>query len=268
MTKAVDPFEEFLRKKKVEQLEEQIRQEGGQPSSADGGDEESLADDWAPFDPDASPEQTERVKDEMNDFFAEGGSAGAELFERAQNIDGERVDEIKDAIEDVFEEDPDATQIDDGADDTFKDFFKEVQTTYVAEDEPQAEPEELATGLVLEPETGSFEDEPLTADFPLPDEAGAEERMESAAEPVAASEPESPRVVITPEPLDAQPQPVATEVAEAPLNMAEILQPLLTNNDLDQRTEALTRLVIRLIEHANVPEEQIIEALIKSGVSF
>ena len=278
MTRSVDPFEEFLRKKKVEMLEQQIRKDGRAPSAEPAG-AETFDDDWSPRQDDESPERSERLNEEMNQLFTEGASDGAELFERAANIDEERVDKIKDALEDVFVESSDETQVDEGAEDTFKDFFKEVQTNFVpeaAEPAPEAEiAHEIAHEVAMDAETGEFEEEePLTAEFPPPDEVGA---LPAAEGTPLEIEPEP--LAIVPEVAEAADLAEASvaalseyedadDVLEQPLSVAEMLQPVLASGDQAQRIEVLTRLVIKLVERANLPENEVVEVLIKSGVSF
>ncbi|MHC4954278.1 MAG: hypothetical protein ACYTGZ_10340 [Planctomycetota bacterium] len=305
MTKAVDPFEEFLRKKKVEMLEDQFRKEG-KPGSEESGSEGTYKDDWSPKEPDESPEQEERLAEEMNDFFEKGADAGAELFGRAQEIDEERVDEIRDAIEDVFEEDLSAPEVAEGADETFVDFFKSVQTSFDPDvatlraeqqaqawtqipAEPPAQPAEQQAEQPAETPAaeGAFEDEPLTAEFPVPEDAAPAPAEIPAAAAAAPAEPpiasETDAIAEVMEALEsiesAAPEPVAEApsedaapdqppVAEEAINLAEILTSLKEGEDPARHIEVLSRLVIKLVERSDLAEGEIVEVLIKSGMGF
>ena len=237
MTRATDPFEDFLRKKKVEMLEEQYRKEG--TPAGTGSDEEAFEDGWAPPPTkDDDPDRDEKLDQEMNEFFEEGGTAGADLFERAQEIDEDRVDDLQDALEDVFvEADPEPEDATDN--ETFVDFFKQVQSDFEPDVPEPAQPDEG------EP----FEDEPLTADFPVPGEEDGAEPLELESSP-----PKFPEVASTP--------------SGSGLVIAEILAPPQEGEDLRQRIDLLSRLVAKLVERSKLPESEIIEVLIKSGVEF
>jgi len=243
MTRANDPFEEFLRKKKVEMLEKQYRNDtDARPEAGEG---ESSDDDWTPPVPsDDDPEREEQLEHEMNEFFEQGGRGGAELFERAQEIDEERVDEIKDALDDVFEE-PAGEPIDATEEgDTFVDFFKQVTTDFDAE-----------AAAAVEPDEGEpFEDEPLTADFPVPGEEP------SALEPALELESAPPAFPEVSSSSDSAPS--------SGLAIADVLTPPQEGEDLRQRVDLLSRLVVKLVERSKLPESVIIEVLIKSGVEF
>ena len=82
MSKAIDPFEEFLRKKKVKMLEEKFRRDRAAEEEAAEGEDEGDT----------------RLQEEMDDFFESGQTAGAELFSKAKDLSDEKVDEIKDAL--------------------------------------------------------------------------------------------------------------------------------------------------------------------------
>ena len=246
MTKGNDPFEEFLRKKKVEMLEEQYRKEG--KPRPDEDEDASSDGPWTPPLPrDEDPEREEKLEQEMNEFFEEGGLGGAELFERAQEIDEERVDEIKDALDDVFESAP-AEPTDATADgETFVDFFKQVQSDFDAEAEEAVQPEEGE----------AFEDEPLTADFPVPGEEEDESVMLDSPLELESNPPAFPAV-------DADDSPPSA----SGLAIADILTPPQEGEDLRQRVDLLSRLLVKLVERSKLPESEIIEVLIKSGVEF
>ncbi|MHC4937877.1 MAG: hypothetical protein ACYTHK_02775 [Planctomycetota bacterium] len=240
MTRAKDPFEEFLRKKKVEMLEDQYRKD--EEPHPEMGEEELFEDGWTPPAPgDEDLDRDEKLEQEMNEFFEQGGRGGAELFERAKEIDEERVEEIRDALDDVFEE-PAAEPTDVvGANDTFVDFFKQVQHDFEPEAKEAVQPDE----------SGPFEDEPLTADFPVP---GEDTDTEIAPLDLQANPPTFPAV--------------GGGESETGLAIADVLTPPQEGEDLLQRVDLLSRLVVKLVERSKLPESEIIEVLIKSGVEF
>ena len=104
MGKAIDPFEEYLRKKKVELLERKYRD-----PSADGSSS-NLRPVGIP--PDEDPEVDARLREEAQDFVQSGQSAGVQAFQHAQDIGDEEVEELKDALDDVFEQDAPAVRRD------------------------------------------------------------------------------------------------------------------------------------------------------------
>ncbi|MHC4668514.1 MAG: hypothetical protein ACYTFD_08915 [Planctomycetota bacterium] len=235
MTKAID------RKKKVEMLEKKYRDQREEP------DEEDLplpAPGSEPED-EESPATEARLKEEMDDFFQSGQSAGAQLFNKVSDLSGEKVDEIKDALEDVFDKEvatPNPEQVTD--DTTFVNFFKEVQGQF---DEPPG-PGEAAAPVV--------EERPVPP-APVP----------RAEPPPEAGDLEATAVeVSTPEPVAEQ---TSGGLGDSRLNLLEIL---LTEDEdeaeTQRRIEVLCRIVARLVERVNLPESEIIEALIKSGVEF
>ena len=126
MGKAIDPFEEYLRKKKVELLEKKYRDpaaDGAKPSSERPGS----------IPPDEDPEVDARLREEAVDFLQSGQSAGVQAFESASSISPEKVEDLKDALDDVFEQDvpvPQTVNENDDAGDTFVSFFKQVQEEY------------------------------------------------------------------------------------------------------------------------------------------
>src|SRR5262245_13258280 len=97
MAKAIDPFEEYLRKKKVELLERKYR------DPAEGADASSERPGSIP--PDEDPAVDARLREEAEDFLQSGQSAGVQAFHQASDISEEKVEDIKDALDDVFEED-------------------------------------------------------------------------------------------------------------------------------------------------------------------
>ena len=296
MTRAVDPFEEFLRKKKVEMLEEKVRkgpEAPAQPAEAAEGDE--TADPWAPSEERSEQEVDQQLSDEMAEFFERGAGAGAELFAQAQEIEEDRVDEIKDALEDVFEAEDTGPEVVDEEDDTFIDFFKEVQTSFDPDLADLRREQDLAREIVQPvAEEGAFEDEPLTAEFPVPEAPSPEAVTDTAPlvepelEPEPAPEPEAPNTSShpgAPDPLRLEPEQAAAvesaalvldEAAEVDdaastverLELAEILAPLQEGEDLRRRVDVLSRLVVKLVERSDVSESEIVEVLIKSGVGF
>jgi len=291
MTRAVDPFEEFLRKKKVEMLEEQVRSDGEHISPPESSPVEApVDDDWTPTDQHADPQEDRRLRDEMTDFFERGADAGAELFAQAQEIDEDRVDEIKDALEDVFDAEQAEPEVVAEEDDTFIDFFKEVQTSFDPDLAELRREQDLAREVVQPPPEGAFEDEPLTAEFPLPEEMEqAETALEMEPEPepepmpVAEKQPFAPdsiqleaeqrESVSTPALVadDDEVDPADADYEQNPadrLELSELLAPLQEGDDLRQRVDVLSRLVVKLVERSRLPESEIIEVLIKSGVGF
>jgi hypothetical protein len=52
------------------------------------------------------------------------------------------------------------------------------------------------------------------------------------------------------------------------LAIADVLTPPQEGEDLRQRVDLLSRLVVKLVERSKLPESEIIEVLIKSGVEF
>lgn len=227
MTRAIDPFEEFLRKKKVEMLEQKYRHDG-----ETGAEEEDAPPDDLVVDDD--PEQEERIQEEMDEFFETGTSAGAEYFSKLEsNISEDKVEEIKDALEEVFEEEiVDEPQTEE-ADEKFVEFFKQVQTEFDADGKPlQAQPASTA--------------EELAAEVVQPD---TEPSVAEVASPGHAEEAEAPEVTR--------------------LNLGEILStPVADEEQLRQRVDLLCRLVAKVVERLDIPENEIIEVLIKSGVEF
>jgi len=282
MTRAIDPFEEFLRKKKVEMLEQRYRGDPPRPPAGSGGaaggtgigigapataDEEEalvIADD--------DPEAEARLRVEMDDFFLASQSAGAQLYTKVDTgISNDKVDEIRDALDDVFEEDAPAPQTEDN-NDTFVNFFRQVQERY--EDEigpasaapaapadvrvratvPPAAPEPKIDGRSAHAPTGS----PLSAAAaatvaaadPAPETAGG--AMDALAE-LAREEAEVTR-------------PRAR--SKSRLDLSEILAGPVSDADARQRIDLLCRIVAKLVERVGLPENEIIEVLIKSGVEF
>ena len=244
MTKANDPFEEYLRKKKVELLENKFRAEGDAEAAPDATDE-----DYRPADDD--PEVEARLREEADDFFEAAGSAAATHFEGADSgLEEEQVEQIRDALEDVFEEEVDRPQAEE-EDQNFVDFFRQVRSEY----------------------------DPRAAAAPL------EEQIEATANEVAAPlEPlNPPPAAPTPPPLKPHPtemgqsgevstEDLAAVEAEASdehrLDLNDILTPPADEAELVQRVELLGRLVARLVEHVKLSENEIVELLIKSGVEF
>jgi len=189
MSKAIDPFEEFLRKKKDEKLEQQYRgQKDGAPNAPDAEFEEP-AEPQVTVASNDDPVQEARVKEEMAEFFESGQAAGAEAFKEATTMSDDKVGEIKDALDDVFESDTPKPQTEQKGD-TFVGFFKQVQEEF---DGDGPRPDTTFTPPV-EPEAAA-------ASMPLELEPEPEAEAEAAAEPVAETPPPAP----LPEPDPAPP---------------------------------------------------------------
>jgi hypothetical protein len=125
MSNANDPFEEYLRKKKVELLENKFK-----TRTDDDGD-------YRP--PTEDPEASARLEEEVADFMNTASTAGAQHFSEAgSGISDDKVGEIRDALDDVFEVDENApsTETQDAG---FVDFFKQVRTEYVEGEQTPAE---------------------------------------------------------------------------------------------------------------------------------
>ena len=100
MTNTSAPFEEYLRKKKVELLETKFREQAAEQAAE--GAEDDAVDDFVPPSTD-DPVLEARVKDEAEDFFESGKDAGAELFSKADTRLGDsKVEEIRDELRDRF----------------------------------------------------------------------------------------------------------------------------------------------------------------------
>jgi len=257
MSKAIDPFEEFLRKKKVKMLEEKFRREReAEEGPAEGEDEEEEA----------------RLREEMDDFFESGQTAGAELFSKVKDLSEEKVDEIKDALEDVFEKEAATPQTEEvPADGPFVHFFKKVQTEF--DDEPAAppaaqEPPPPAAEKAAPPPAKKPAAKKRAARKPAAKPAVKEKKPAPppvAAPPVEAPSRESVAVEISShEPLD--------EPGPEPAGRLTLVEMLLAGSneaeELERRIEVLCRLVDKLVERTELPESEIVEALIKSGVEF
>jgi len=256
MSKAIDPFEEFLRKKKVKMLEEKFRRERAAEEEAAEGEEEGDT----------------RLQEEMDDFFESGQTAGAELFSKAKDLSDEKVDEIKDALEDVFEKEVATPQTEEvPADEPFVHFFKKVQTDF--DDEPPASP------AVQEPPPPAVEEPPPPpAKKPAAKKPAAKKRATKPA--VKEKKPAPPPVAATPVEAPSR-ESIAVEISShEPLDepgperagRLNLVDMLLAGNDesdeLGRRIEVLCRLVAKLVERTELPESEIVEALIKSGVEF
>jgi hypothetical protein len=267
MSKAIDPFEEFLRKKKVKMLEEKFRRERAA--------EEGAAD--------VEEEEDARIQEEVDDFFESGQSAGAELFSKVQDLSDDKVEEIKDALEDVFEKEaatPHTEEV--PADEPFVRFFKKVQNEF--DDEAPAPP------AAAEPAAPAVAEPPPAAETKPPPPAATEPPPPAATKPPPAAktaprkkkkkkaEPPKP----APAPADAASrESIAVEIsshepadepAQESSGRLNLVDMLLAGNDaseeLERRIEVLCRLVAKLVERTELPESEIVEALIKSGVEF
>ncbi len=237
MGKAIDPFEEYLRKKKVELLERKYRDPSAEGSAS------SLRPVGIP--PDEDPEVDARLREEAEDFLASGKSAGVQAFQSAQDIGQDEVEEIKDALDDVFERDapvPQTVDENDDAGDTFVNFFKQVQEEY--DEKPVCD-----NVACLPPEPGAQEIAPGTdIDVMMPAD------VRGAAVEIAFDE-EDPA-------LPAQ------SASDTRLDLEAILVEGAKRQDLAKRVDVLCRLVSKLCERFGLPESEIIEALIKGGLEF
>jgi hypothetical protein len=235
MGKAIDPFEEYLRKKKVELLERKYRD--NEPDAAPAAPRPP----GVP--PDEDPEVAARLHEEMEDFLQSGQSAGAEAFQTAQGISDDKVDEIKDALEGVFEDDGPAPQTvdeNDDAGDTFVSFFKQVQEEYdetpVCDDVSCLPPDDAPFG-------GGND-----ADIVIPSD------LQGASVEIAYEEEEE----VAP----------AHDASDRRLDLEAILVEGAKKQDLAKRFDVLCRLVVKLCERTGLPESDIIEACIKGGLEF
>ncbi len=259
MTRAIDPFEEFLRKKKVELLEKQYREQGDRASETETAVEERQV----AADPD-DVEQDARVKAEMDEFFESGQKAGVELFEQMQGIDENKVEEIKDALSDVFEEDTARPPTSEDSD-TFVNFFQQVQDNFDEGKPPATAPSTLPhapnASIGTAVETPAAPAAPAPAATPPPAPPVTAPVVSAPLQDIQAAAAE----VSTDHPDLAAP----TRPLEGRINLAEILLSKMDDaDDLGKRIEVLFRLVARLVERSGVPESEIIEALIKSDVEF
>lgn len=250
MSNPIDPFEEYLRKKKVEMLEAKYRGEK-RPDAAPAQDGQVAV---APEQDEASGNPDDKLKEEMDDFFESGTEAGAQYFSRSTTeLTEDKVEEIRGALDDVFEEDAPAPRTaPDG--ETFVNFFQQVQQTY--------------DGDALPP-VGPTPEEP-EEERPLPPPPELTPRHQMPAPPAPAVDPAAP--VAVPEPdmmvVEDLEAPQTDPAATRRLNLADILLGSQSKADLDQKVEVLCRIVARLVERSNLPESEIIEALIKSEVEF
>jgi hypothetical protein len=236
MTKAIDPFEEYLRKKKVELLERKYR---------DPADDDASASRPGAIPPDEDPEVDARLREEAEDFLQSGQSAGVQAFQSAQHISDDKVEEIRDALEDVFEQDapmPQTVDHSDDAGDTFVSFFKQVQEEY--EEKPVCD-----NVACLPPEPGTQEVAPGTdLDLMMPAD------LRGAAVEVAFDEEDAP--------------PAERGASDTRLDLEAILVDGAKRQDLAKRVDVLCRLVSKLCDRFGLPESEIIEALIKGGLEF
>jgi hypothetical protein len=234
MSKAIDPFEEYLRKKKVELLERKYRD----PAEGDTARPAGIP-------PDEDPELAARLRQEAEDFLQSGQSAGLQAFQNAQDIGEDEVLEIKDALDDVFEHDepvPQTVDENDDAGDTFVSFFKQVQDEY--EEKPVCD-----NVSCLPPDPGTQEIAAGTdIDVMMPAD------LRGAAVEVALDEPEE---MVEHDASD-----------DSRLDLEAILIDGAKKQDLAKRVDVLCRLVAKLCERFGLPESEIIEALIKGGLEF
>ncbi len=236
MSKAIDPFEEYLRKKKVELLERKYRDpaDDGKPSAERPGS----------IPPDEDPEVDARLREEAEDFLQSGGSAGVQAFANARDISQDKVEDLKDALDDVFEQDvpvPQSVNESDDAGDTFVSFFKQVQEQY--DEKPVCD-----NVACLPPDPGSQEVAPGTdLDVMMPSD------LRGAAVEVA---------------LDDEVAAGGGSASDTRLDLEAILVDGAKKQELGKRVDVLCRLVSKLCDRFGLPESEIIEALIKGGLEF
>lgn len=240
MPRAIDPFEEYLRKKKVELLEQKYRQ----------GRREDAETDTETLDDPGRVEETEveaRLEEEVQEFFDAGVSAAEDLISGLNSgLSEDEVDEIRDRLDDVFEEDPHAPQAPaEETESTFVEFFRNM------DEEGGAQPEE--------------ESAPATASAPPPEEtpAAALHLEESVAERYHA---EMAPEVTTED--SAQTDPAPLQPRETRLDLVEILAAPTDAENLHKRIDLLCRLMAKVVERTGLPESELIEVLIKAGVEF
>ncbi|MFQ5845456.1 MAG: hypothetical protein ACE5JG_10775 [Planctomycetota bacterium] len=252
MTKSIDPFEEYLRKRKIEILEKKYRRKGKKqdPPEEEPEAEETLADE--------DPEVAARVREEMQDFFETGSTAAADLVQRMEGEQPAPVadDDIEEVLDEVFVETKDKPQVDKQG--TFVEFFRKVQKDF--------DPSELKSGelpaLTLEPEAPEMQ--------PVP--AGEEE---APARRGVAKKTGRREAVHEDETVEFHAEEVGAEEDIGPgtvaVDLAEVLLARTTDADLEelrQHLDLLCRLVAKLVERSRLPENEIVEVLIKSGVEF
>lgn len=257
MTKAIDPFEEYLRKKKVEMMEQKLRDPSGDKPAPKS--EEPVEPD-----PDEDPEANARLKEEMADFFESGQQAGAELFSQMQSLEEDKVEEIKDALDEVFEEDAPVPQTEEN-ENNFVEFFQQVETEF--DEVPGDRPNPVtAEPVPAEPPPPSL---PVPKPQPSPPPAKPEPVAEQVRVSVDVEDlPRPGDLEVSPLALEADDVDLASLREDGRLNLAEILLSKESQADLEQRVEVLCRIVSRLAEKAQLPESEIIEALIKADVEF
>ena len=266
MTRASDPFEEYLLKKKVEMMQSKFRPPDDDPETEDIDIDTVVSNE--------DPEVEARLKDEVDDFFTTGQTAAAELFnDVVPKISEDKVEEIRDALDDVFEDDtpkPETVAVDQS--ETFVDFFNQVRTEYKGErPPPAAAPPTESAPLVLE-------DAPPPPPAPSAPVAPVAQPVERQRVRTALPDPtpEHPDILITTAEIStddlglAAPQPPSNSGprADTRLILGDILTPPPTEEELRRRVDVLSRLVAKLIERSNLPESEIIEVLIKAGVEF
>ncbi len=241
MTHPVDPFEEYLRKKKVEMLEKKMQEKG----RIEVDDDEPLV--IAEEDPAVEA----RLQEEMEEFFDAGGSAGADFFSKVDgDINDEKVEEIRDRLEEVFEEGtPRPRKEEEG--ETFVEFFREVQKSYKEK------------GSAKGPLSGADQDGVVT---PLPPELAPVEVMET--DPEVPSEPPRKAKAIDTDALAAEIQDTDDDDDPHDLNLIEVLTNPEEGEDLTKRVEVLSRLLTKLVEKSGMSQSEILEVLIKSGIEF
>jgi len=289
---SIDPFEEYLRKKKVEMLEQRYR-DGTVPADGESGSASEADDQDVIAITDEDPEQAERIQEEIDDFFESGKTAAARLFDRVEDgLSEDKVEEIKEALDDVLTEEAPKPR-EENADGTFVNFFKQVQASYEDTgtdphiDEEMADTASPAVKKAPAPEivVRSPEPTPEPAPEPAPElapepapelqlEPDPEPEPPPVVDPPPASElPESLPVIGPPPPLpEFRGAPEGDEDSETDaetLDLSEILAaPADDESEIRRRVDLLCRLVAKLVERAEIPENAVLECLIKSGIEF
>ncbi|MHC4932617.1 MAG: hypothetical protein ACYTGV_10565, partial [Planctomycetota bacterium] len=203
------------------------------------------------------PEVEAQVQEEVEDFFQSNPGADPEIFSAVDpGIDEEKVEEIREALDDVFEEDlpPAQTESEDQA---FVSFFKQVEDDYSKRGKPAAPKVESVPVTVAPPEPS----EPQAA-VAAPDPTVIPPSPD-ATEVLAASD----DIGSTAAEVQSE-EPPQVERAESLLSLADCLNAPEGEAELRQRVELLCRLVGKLVERTKLPENEIIEVLIKSGIEF
>lgn len=268
MSKAIDPFEEYLRRKKVETARDKYKK-----SSAEAEAKAPSSTQETPVRSQEDPEVEARLQEEVKELFEAGGTAAAALFSEAgSDLSEEKVEEIRDAIEDVFEAPKPTPQKDAG--ETFLQFFREVEQKF---DSP-ADELRLAGEVEIEvtdeagatsgADGGSEAGEIVSPPAPAAPPAGGP--ATAFARPPGASVPpiDGPSSSQLPVDLQIEEDSAAAQSASR-ISLMELLgAPPQGETQLRQRVDLLCRIVAKLLERSDLDDGEIIEVLIKSGIEF